>query len=541
MAWSLAQWWRNTKAEYQVQKILRSRDNIYNDLNRELEASRPKNNSEPGGRTGLDKLAAENEMALRDCAFRKEQHEKNPNRMESISKLNAQLEQISSHQACKSSKYAGSGFGAFFGRLFNGRLTAGSRNSSDAISSKWPDPAQNEALTKQTLDNKPEKNLKEFQEAAKEKRSKLKDNEDIYIKQFFGDLPDNAFRKENIGGLQTLNRRASRLSMARLYMYSKNCSLDQIYGDSPANEALRKQHGKELTEILLSGDADKIGKLYADIGKSVMNFPMPDISSDAALFKNMREINFLYSIVDYQQSMDFRAETGLKRDTVTFRPLTHENGKVLRPPLENMHELNPVEKAFREHTTEEEQSRISAMMQNNSGMKEYGVYDRLLFITEEFYSNPTSDNLSKSSLAGVGLANCTLMKENNESLKRLDRQGLPLYETELDNGDMRAYEVSEYVMNKLPSLDIVSELKSTLPQTQKEMDDIKDVVRQEKEKAISSAIEHDNSVKEPIEEIDLKMDSGFVVVEKDSLAKQPEIQVNSMNEQSASSKGGPNL
>ena len=97
---------------------------------------------------------------------------------------------------------------------------------------------------------------------------------------------------KNISNLRTMDRAPSRVNFARMYMLSKGDSFEQIYADTPEAQELRKNRGKELMGIMHGGPKG-IGKMFADMSKALSEYPMPDVSNDAALCKNRDEIWFI--------------------------------------------------------------------------------------------------------------------------------------------------------------------------------------------------------------------------------------------------------
>ena len=107
---------------------------------------------------------------------------------------------------------------------------------------------------------------------------------------------DEESKKLEINGAKKMDRYGDRAALGRMYMLSKGDSMDQIFGNTPENQALRRSRGREVEEILKS-NPENIGKMYAEIGKAFADFPIPDMTSDLALSKNMRDIKFIEEVV----------------------------------------------------------------------------------------------------------------------------------------------------------------------------------------------------------------------------------------------------
>ncbi|MCL2699406.1 MAG: hypothetical protein FWE68_03755 [Defluviitaleaceae bacterium] len=246
----------------------------------------------------------------------------------------------------------GKGIGAFFGRLFNGRLFKSDRDKGQAQFNRFVsetgfagtereqvaklaaretelrkgtltaetvvskehkvpgmNPAQIDAANERfdrVYGEKKDETLQSFQAAVAERRQGLKDSMERQESEFFSHMGPDANTRDagltqahchNIPCMDTGMRRTP---LARLYMHSMGDSLDQIYADTPESQALRAQRGKEFTDLMTAQGPDaqqKLGDAFARMGGAIAEFPSPDIASDAAIYTNMRDFTFIQESV----------------------------------------------------------------------------------------------------------------------------------------------------------------------------------------------------------------------------------------------------
>jgi len=175
---------------------------------------------------------------------------------------------------------------------------------------------------------------------------------------------------QNTNGSKTLDRLTTRVTLARAYMYSQGCTLEQIYGDTDADKALRTKYGKEMMQKL-SGSMEDASKMYADIAKKLSDFPMPDMTSDAAIYENMRDIDFARNAgIDLSQIINLRDED-----------------------KENKRPYHALEQAFHDNLTDKEYERFNIMNQYSQGIVHNGIDDRItLMRTGDYSQKPVSYN-----------------------------------------------------------------------------------------------------------------------------------------------------
>ena len=161
-------------------------------------------------------------------------------------------------------------------------------------------------LYESTYGNDPDgATAKHFQDAAKLRARQTADTRERHDRDFFPQLYGNhtgisrskvdyLMAPEKTGGLQKLDSAEVRGSLAQMYMFSKGYSIDEIYMDSPEARAQRIKCGRELRGILASRPSE-IGVMLSAISKKIADSPMPDMTSDLAIYKNMPEIDFYSS------------------------------------------------------------------------------------------------------------------------------------------------------------------------------------------------------------------------------------------------------
>jgi hypothetical protein len=111
--------------------------------------------------------------------------------------------------------------------------------------------------------------------------------------------------------------------------------------------------------------------MYADIAKKLSDFPMPDMTSDAAIYENMRDIDFVRNAgIDLSQIINLRDEDKEKK----------------RP-------YHALEQAFHDNLTDKEYERFNIMNQYSQGIVHNGIDDRItLMRTGDYSQKPVSYN-----------------------------------------------------------------------------------------------------------------------------------------------------
>ncbi|MCL2216005.1 MAG: hypothetical protein FWB91_03175 [Defluviitaleaceae bacterium] len=225
--------------------------------------------------------------------------------------------------------------------------------------------------------------VESFQGMAKERADWLDNMPSTLDKDFFPHLYENgkldskresSMKADNMGGLGTLDRNGSRISLAQMYMLSKGDSLDDMYENTQTARDLRQQRGKELMGILKSQDPEKMGEMFADIGKSLADFPVPDVTSDAAIYKNMRQVNFITNAgINFNQIMNARPDGNT--------------------------DYTPVEQAYRNNMTQKDWLRADTAVMAAQALKANGVTARIDVMGKgEYTLSPKEDgNASDSS------------------------------------------------------------------------------------------------------------------------------------------------
>jgi hypothetical protein len=168
---------------------------------------------------------------------------------------------------------------------------------------------------------------------------------------------------QHTNNAKNLDRINTRATLAQAYMYSQGDTLEQIYGDTKECKDLRTKRGKEMMEKL-TGSKEEAGKFYADIAKKLADFPTPDMSSDAAIYNNMREIHFMSNTgINLTQIINLRDES---RDVVR-----------------QQHDL---EIAFHKNISPQECTRFNNMTQNSQSLMFNGIEARISRMTAGQYS-----------------------------------------------------------------------------------------------------------------------------------------------------------
>ncbi|MCL2603796.1 MAG: hypothetical protein FWD90_04895 [Defluviitaleaceae bacterium] len=348
----IRKWWETFKAEYRFQRDTAARDNAARQFDT-LDRARGKT---PKDKADLGKLA------------------------EKVHRLNGEVENTSKNiQDLYGEKNAdnvaknngkGRGLGALLGRIASWRSLSSARASGQKAFTGF----QEESIRDNPAPIEAQDTVSQFNKMAKERYN----NEIIFAKeqhdkeffpQFYTDgkynqnKAVNDMQETNTNGSKTLGRVSSRVSLAQMYMYSQGCTIDQIYGNTQESKDLRARYGREMMDKL-TGPLDETGKMYADIAKKLSDFPIPDMSSDAALYNNMREIDFINnSSINFTQDLDLRNEAA--QDKAPYSPL---------------------EQAFHNHLSEEDFKKLDKATQCGQSLHWNGISDRIAYMVSDEYS-----------------------------------------------------------------------------------------------------------------------------------------------------------
>ncbi|MCL2501373.1 MAG: hypothetical protein FWE90_13710 [Defluviitaleaceae bacterium] len=233
--------------------------------------------------------------------------------------------------------------------------------------------SQNMEGRKQTAGPESTDTIEQFRVLAQDKAAELDRKLLDHDADFFPDLYEKGvldaqktnkiMHPDKTNRSQTLDRINSRMTLARAYMYAQGDTMDQIYGDSKESKDLRARRGRELMGKL-TGSVEETGKMYAQIAKKIIDFPTPDMSSDAMLYNNMREINFIKDAsINMTQIINLRRE-----DREDVRP---------RHALEN---------AFHDNLSKLENEKFNNMTQNGQALNFNGIEARIKFLASGDYS-----------------------------------------------------------------------------------------------------------------------------------------------------------
>jgi hypothetical protein len=291
------------------------------------------------------------------------------NTRNALTAVTGKLEQLGVDKAqINAGSKRGSGFGSFLGRLVTGRLRESSRREDSVVQEKFDKEVvdsfpeakshnewiveNNEAIVNGDLQKQV---MRDFSDAGVARMKELEDSVPAHDKDFFpylyeknengemvkvSDIAErDTMSEKNMSGLLTLGRQESRMSTARMYMLSKGYTVDEIFENSPEGIDRRVKCGKEMLEDIKKGP-DSCGKMFAGMIKAYAELPVPDVSSDAAILKNMREIRLIRTA-----------------------------GKDM---YQTMGERSSVEAAYEKYTTPEERARDNAAMSMGSGVAYLG-------------------------------------------------------------------------------------------------------------------------------------------------------------------------
>jgi hypothetical protein len=149
----------------------------------------------------------------------------------------------------------------------------------------------------------------------------------------------------------------------------------------------------------LTGPMEGAGKMYADIAKKLNDFPVPDMSSDAALYNNMREINFINkSSINFTQNMGMRDENAVEKEP-----------------------HSPLEQAFHRHISESDFKKLDKTIQSGQSIHWYGIPDRF----EYMVSNEYSVNPNKAIVPDLDLSKRTGVVHYADSIETIKQRYKP--------------------------------------------------------------------------------------------------------------------
>jgi hypothetical protein len=439
---NIKNWWGKQKEEFNLQRVLASRDNaakkhgvLYKtEMAKAEQRAKSKGDCDPYDLI-MEKYAQR--MEIRD----------NPKKYAAIEKLNAKTgKQQSKATGCSTvltglygegnmnkineNNMKGRGLGAWLGRLITGRRDSGVRatgktafdaqvketgfndgelkavwklqqceaeirngtmtteevlsRETDSFGKKFNAEETIAKLKSQSTESRKQpagmesaETIEKFRVMARDRAREIEEIYDKHCKDFFpqhydNGVLDNAKANEemspkNTNNSKTLDRINTRASLAHAYMYSQGDTLEQIYGDSQECKDLRTKRGKEMMDKL-SGSKEEAGKMYADIAKKLSDFPTPDMSSDAAIYNNMREIHFLRNAsINLSQVINLRNEN---RDSIR--------------------EYHDLEIALYKNMSETEKQRFTTMGQIGQSINYNGIEARINFMASGEYS-PTPE------------------------------------------------------------------------------------------------------------------------------------------------------
>ena len=139
--------------------------------------------------------------------------------------------------------------------------------------------------------------------------------DDVYIRK-----EENIYTQFTPYDSKLLETPESRIALLRLYMYSKGHSLDEIYAQTDESAKLRADEGVNLVFDLRKSPKE-VGKLLQNMGRELAKFPIPDMTSDAAIYNNMREIEFVSGSSNLLSSK-IRGTDALAKGYITSFPNT---------------------------------------------------------------------------------------------------------------------------------------------------------------------------------------------------------------------------
>ncbi|MCL2501374.1 MAG: hypothetical protein FWE90_13715 [Defluviitaleaceae bacterium] len=348
----IRKWWETFKAEYRFQRDTAARNNAA----RQFDVLDKAKEKTPEDKAKLNQLVGK------------------------VNRLNGEMENTSkSIQDLYGEKNAdnvaknngkGRGLGALLGRIVSLRSLSSARASGSQAFGSF----QEESIRDKPAPLESENTLRQFSNMAKERYtndilfSKENHDKDFFPQFYTGGKYDKDkavkdMHDEKTNGSKTLGRVNSRVSLAQMYMYSQGCTIDQIYGNTQDCQELRAKYGKELMEKL-TGPIDETGKMYAVIAKKLNDFPIPEMDSDAALYNNMREIDFIKnSSINFTQDMGLRDENAVEKAP-----------------------YSPLEQAFHKHISDKDFQKFEKMVQSGQSLHWNGLSDRLAYMISDEYS-----------------------------------------------------------------------------------------------------------------------------------------------------------
>ena len=261
---------------------------------------------------------------------------------------------------------------------------------------------QAEGKLKRVYGPERDQTLSNFQSAVAQRTQEL-DNATkefgLIDRDFFPGLTEEnkttILQEERMGGLKTLPRGSSRVPFAQLYMFSKGHSLESMLADTPEASAMRQQCGREFMEIATSGDRDRMGTMLADMGNAFADMPIPDMTSDAALYQNMREIDFMRNA-----SINFSQVLSIKREG-------------------SANPREAVEEAYRSKLTPEQFRRNDNAIERAQATEHLGVTERLEVMGKGDYAfSAATEEPDYAMSRNNSLASATAYSDNLDIIKQ---------------------------------------------------------------------------------------------------------------------------
>ncbi|MCL2216006.1 MAG: hypothetical protein FWB91_03180 [Defluviitaleaceae bacterium] len=112
--------------------------------------------------------------------------------------------------------------------------------------------------------------------------------------KFYANQLEKDISKADKLGVKGLENRETRASLAQMYMFSQGDSIEQIYGDSKESQDMRAKRGAEISDMIIN-EPGQLSGIFYKFSSKLADAKIPDMTTDAALCKNIQQIDFYHS------------------------------------------------------------------------------------------------------------------------------------------------------------------------------------------------------------------------------------------------------
>ena len=161
------------------------------------------------------------------------------------------------------------------------------------------------------------------------------------LKAFYGNAVDADFPENRPNALNALHRSGTRTSLARLYMLANSdVTIDQISSQTTEMMQEKRKWGAEFQDIVMSGDAARIGSAWASMVRYLNKVQAPaiDLTNDETIAANYSTIKLLSSFsTDLVQAIGHPGFSG-RQPKAGFEAIVEQIGTILSPEELNQYE-----------------------------------------------------------------------------------------------------------------------------------------------------------------------------------------------------------